>query len=108
MNLIQEASKLGYKHYTEFTIEELDKLPLNNPNKQIEYYFIFEVGGSTTKFEVKKHTDNKYVVILYQGTFFNEELDGITFLNTIVLGVVYEVKDLQQLFCSVTRGEKLI
>ena len=40
MDLIQEASKLDYKHYTEFTIEELDKLPLNNSNKQIEYYFI--------------------------------------------------------------------
>jgi len=87
----------------------LDNYQKFTKNKEINtWYFIFEVGGSTTKFEVKKHTDNKYVVILYQGTFFNEELDGITFLNTIVLGVVYEVKDLQQLFCSVTRGEKLI
>lgn len=40
MGLIKEASKLGYKHYTEFTIDELDKLHLNNSNKQIEYYFI--------------------------------------------------------------------
>lgn len=40
MDLIQKANKLGYKHYTEFTIKELDKLPLENLNKQIEYYFI--------------------------------------------------------------------
>ena len=40
MNIIQTASKLRYKHYTEFTVEELDKLPLSNQNKQIEYYFI--------------------------------------------------------------------
>lgn len=40
MDLIQKINKLGYKHYTEFTILELDKLPLNNPNKQIEYFFI--------------------------------------------------------------------
>lgn len=40
MDLIQKANKLGYKHYTEFTIEELDNLPLGNSNKQIEYYFI--------------------------------------------------------------------
>lgn len=40
MDLIQKVNKLGYKHYTEFTIEELDKLPLSNLNKQIEYFFI--------------------------------------------------------------------
>lgn len=40
MDLIQKANKLGYKHYTEFTVEELDNLSLGNSNKQIEYYFI--------------------------------------------------------------------
>lgn len=40
MDLIKKANKLKYKHYTEFTIEELNKLPLENLNKQIEYYFI--------------------------------------------------------------------
>lgn len=40
MDLLQKANKLGYKHYTDFTIEELDELSLSNDNKQIEYYFI--------------------------------------------------------------------
>lgn len=40
MDLIQKANKLGYKHYTEFTVEELDNLPLSNSDKQIEYFFI--------------------------------------------------------------------
>lgn len=40
MDLIQKTSKLGYKHYTEFTVKELDNLSLGNSNKQIEYYFI--------------------------------------------------------------------
>jgi len=40
MDLIQKASKLGYKHYTEFTIKELDELILDDLNKQIEYYLI--------------------------------------------------------------------
>lgn len=40
MDLIQKFSKLGYKHHTELTMEELDKLPLNNSNKLIEYFFI--------------------------------------------------------------------
>lgn len=40
MDLIQKASKLGYKHYTEFTVGELDKLPISNNSKQIEYCFL--------------------------------------------------------------------
>lgn len=52
MDLIKKANSLGYKHYTEFTIDELSKLSLNNPNKQIEYYFI-------QKWLREKH--NKYV-----------------------------------------------
>ncbi len=40
MDLIKIASKLGCRHYTEFTVQELDELPLSNPNKQIEYDFI--------------------------------------------------------------------
>ena len=40
MDLIQKASNLGYKHYTEYTLQELDKLSINNINKQIEYYLI--------------------------------------------------------------------
>lgn len=40
MGLIQNYNKLGYKQYTEFTVEELDKLYLEDSNKQIEYYFI--------------------------------------------------------------------
>ena len=39
MDLIKIASKLGCRHYTEFTVEELDELPLSNPNKQIEYEY---------------------------------------------------------------------
>ena len=33
------TNKLGYKHCTEFTVEELDNLSLGNSNKQFEYYF---------------------------------------------------------------------
>lgn len=40
MDLIQKASKLGYKHYTECTVGELDKLPISNNSKQIEYCFL--------------------------------------------------------------------
>lgn len=40
MDLIQKASKLGYKHYTEFTVGGLDKLPISNNSKQIEYCFL--------------------------------------------------------------------
>ena len=36
MELFKELSKLGYKHYTEHTIEELDNLPLNSEERIME------------------------------------------------------------------------
>lgn len=40
MKLIQKASDLGYRHYSNLTIKELDELPTNSPEKQIEYFCI--------------------------------------------------------------------
>lgn len=64
MDLIQKASKLGYKHYMEFTIDELDKLQLNNSNKQIEYYFI-------QKWLREKH--NIHINIRYEEYFYRSQ-----------------------------------
>lgn len=36
MKIFKELKKLGYKHYTEYTIEELDNLPLNSEERIIE------------------------------------------------------------------------
>ena len=33
MKIFKELKKLGYKHYAECTIEELDNLPLNNAER---------------------------------------------------------------------------
>jgi len=36
MKIFKELSKIGYKHYTEYTVEELDDLPLNFEERTIE------------------------------------------------------------------------
>jgi len=36
MKIFKELKKLGYKHYTEYTIEELYNLPLNSEERIIE------------------------------------------------------------------------
>jgi hypothetical protein len=36
MKIFKELKKLGYKHYTEHTIEELDNLPLNYEERIME------------------------------------------------------------------------
>ena len=36
MKIFKELKKLGYKHYTEHTIEELDDLPLNSEERIME------------------------------------------------------------------------
>ncbi len=35
-SLFKELNKIGYKHYTEHTIEELDNLPLNSEERTME------------------------------------------------------------------------
>lgn len=67
MDLIQKANKLGYKHYTEFTVEELDNLSLENSNKQIEYYFI------------QKWLREKYNIYIFIYTM--ESLDGLIYFD---------------------------
>lgn len=36
MKIFKELKKLGYKHYAEYTIEELDDLPLNSEERIME------------------------------------------------------------------------
>lgn len=80
MDLIKKANKLGYKHYTEFTIKELDKLPLKNANKQIEYYFIQKWLREEHNIEV--YTNRSKDFFFYKYTISNiatgvaEELKG--------------------------------
>lgn len=40
MKLIKLATKLGYKHHTQYTIEELDDLSSTDVNKQIELFLL--------------------------------------------------------------------
>ena len=41
MKIFKELNKLGYKHYTEYTIEELDNLPLNSEKRTMEQSLVF-------------------------------------------------------------------
>jgi len=36
MKIFKELNKLGYKHYTEYTVEELDDLPLESKERIME------------------------------------------------------------------------
>lgn len=40
MNIVKKATDLGYEHYIDLTIEEIDNLPLDDELKQIEYLLI--------------------------------------------------------------------
>ena len=37
MEIFKQLKELGYKHYVDLTIEELDALPIDNIEKRIEY-----------------------------------------------------------------------
>jgi hypothetical protein len=42
MKIFKELNKLGYKHYTEHTIEELDNLPLDSEERIMEQALVFK------------------------------------------------------------------
>lgn len=41
MKIFKELNKIGYKHYTENTIEELDNLPLDSEERIMEQSLVF-------------------------------------------------------------------
>jgi len=42
MKIFKELKKLGYKHYTEYTVEELDALELNNSHRIMEQALVLK------------------------------------------------------------------
>ena len=42
MEIFKQLKNLGYKHYVDLTIEELDNLPINNIEKRIEYSLVID------------------------------------------------------------------
>ena len=42
MEIFKELNKLGYKHYVDLTIEELDNLPINNIKRKIEHSLVID------------------------------------------------------------------
>lgn len=37
MEIVQKATELGYRHYADLTIEEIDDLPIGDDDKYMEY-----------------------------------------------------------------------
>ena len=42
MEIFKQLKKLGYKHYVDLTIEELDKLPIDNIERRIECSLVID------------------------------------------------------------------
>ena len=75
MEIFKQLKNLGYKHYIDLTIEELDKLPIDNIEKRIEYSLVIDwfrekhdihiqiIINSWIKreYEYRIHTTNLYV-----------------------------------------------
>ena len=52
MKIFKELKKLGYKHYTEHTVEELDDLPLDSEERIMEQALVFR--WFRDKYDLKK------------------------------------------------------
>lgn len=67
MEIFKQLKKLGYKHYIDLTIEELDALSINDIEKRIEYSLV--VDWFREKYEVHiqiTHSSNIHGEIGYK------------------------------------------
>lgn len=62
MKIFKELNKLGYKHYTEHTIEELDNLPLNSEERIMEQVLVFKWFREKCGFDISV-TNNGYIIL---------------------------------------------
>jgi hypothetical protein len=100
MKIFKELNKLGYKHYTEHTVEELDKLPLESKERIMEqslvlrffrekYNLISSVASiykdeTRTDFEFWYYIQGYEDEELFYETYEEAELDCIKKLIEIV------------------------
>ena len=83
MEIFKELKKLGYKHYIDLTIEELDALPIDNIEKRIEYSLIIDWLRNEHDIVIeivrKKYFDtyvNSYAYEVVCKVYKNKELEG--------------------------------
>ena len=83
MEIFKQLKKLGYKHYVDLTIEELDALPIDDTEKRIEYCLIIdwlrEKHDIVIEIVRQKYFDtyaNSYAYEVVCKVYKNKELEG--------------------------------
>ena len=66
MKIFKELKKLGYKHYTEHTVEELDNLPLESKERIMEQALVL-------RWFRKKHNLKSCIIMFRTSMADNEE-----------------------------------
>lgn len=100
MKIFKELKKLGYKHYTENTIEELDNLPLDSEERIMEQSLVLrwfrdkyklcgliEVGTQEFSYQVFNNKGDRQLgtePISYNGTYEEAEVECLKKLIEIV------------------------
>jgi len=80
--IFKELKKLGYKHYTEYTVEELDDLPLNSAERVSEQALVFRwfrEKYELTSWIYNSHMDKFYYTILQNGKIVKSHNSTITY-----------------------------
>lgn len=77
MKIFKELNKLGYKHYTEHTVEELDDLPLDSEERIMEQAMVLRWFREKYNCHHTIHQNKKYVGIAYSSVvnFSIDEFD---------------------------------
>ena len=83
MEIFKQLNKLGYKHYVDLTIEELDKLPIDRIKRRIECSLIIDWFREKHKIDIYPEptyslTEYSFKVITVHGKSKKQEYwDGM-------------------------------
>ena len=78
MKIFKELNKLGYKHYTEHTVEELDGLPLDSEERIIEQALVLRWFREKYKLLSFVDIDSSYRIYC-DDIKFDLDIDSIIF-----------------------------
>jgi hypothetical protein len=74
MKIFKELKKLGYKHYTEHTVEELDNLPLESKERIMEQALVLkwfrEKYNLFCEIQIDRTTEPKFCFDIFQYEHF--------------------------------------
>jgi hypothetical protein len=95
MEIFRKLKKLGYKHYADITIEELDNLSINDIKKRIEYSLVIDWFREKYGLHIDIGLENKEKGYYNYAINLNWRYEGGTYYEARKLAILDAIRVVQ-------------